>query len=350
MAQTLLNQVRETARLKHFSMRTEDAYVQWIKRFVLFHNKRHPVEMGELEIRRFLLYLAQEKYVSSSTQNQALNALNFLYEDVLHKKLASFGDIEHAHREPRLPVVFSKREVKAVLNNLSGTTKLVSSLLYGSGLRLMEALRLRVNDIDFDNNIIIVRHGKGDKDRRVPLPQILIRRLQMQLEKVHLIHQQDLLDGCGDALLPDAFQMKSKNASKELGWQFLFPAARRGVDPRTGVIVRHHLHPSYFQREVKEAITKASLNKNGSCHSFRHSFATHLLEDGHDIRTVQELLGHKDVRTTMIYTHVLNRKGLTVRSPLDTPIIDTDHQLESLTNGRKELPPRSSRALPPPKV
>jgi integron integrase len=318
MAQTLLNQVRETARLKHYSARTEDSYVQWIKRFVLFHNKRHPVEMGELEIRSFLLHLAQEKYVSSSTQNQALNALIFLYTQVLHKKLGSIGDIEHAQRSIRLPVIFSRKEVKTILGHTSGTTKLLTALLYGSGLRLLEALRLRVNDVDFDNNIIIVRHGKGDKDRRVPLPQVLVRDIQMQLEKVHLLHQQDILDGYGEALLPDAFQIKSKKASKELGWQFLFPSSRRGADPRTGLIVRHHLHPSYLQREVKEAINKASLNKNGSCHSFRHSFATHLLEDGHDIRTVQELLGHKDVRTTMIYTHVLNRKGLSVRSPLDT--------------------------------
>jgi integron integrase len=318
MAQKLLDQVRDTIRLKHLSARTEDSYIQWIKRFVLFHHKRHPAEMGELEIRSFLLYLAQEKYVSSSTQNQAFNALIFLYNNVLHKKLGDLGTIERAQRSIRLPVVFSRNEVKTVLNHTSGLTKLVVALLYGSGLRLLEALCLRVNDIDFENNIIIVRHGKGDKDRRVPLPQSLIKDLRLQIEKTRLIHQQDIHDGFGNALLPDAFQIKSKNASKELGWQFLFPASRRGIDYRTGLIVRHHLHPSYFQREVKQAIQRASLNKDGSCHSFRHSFATHLLEDGHDIRTVQELLGHKDVRTTMIYTHVLNRKGLAVRSPLDT--------------------------------
>jgi integron integrase len=318
MAPKLLDQAREVARLKHLSPRTEKAYVQWIKRFILFHNKRHPIEMGEQEIRKFLSYLATGKYVSSSTQNQALNALNFLYSDVLHKKLGDFGDIEHAHREPRLPVVFSKREAKAILNNLSGTTKLATSLLYGSGLRLLESLRLRVNDIDFDNHVIIVRHGKGDKDRRVPLPESLIKNLQLQCDKIRLLHKQDIQEGFGDALLPDAFQIKSKRASKELGWQFLFPASKRGVDSRTGLVVRHHLHESFFQREIKDAIQRANVLKNGSCHSFRHSFATHLLEDGHDIRTVQELLGHKDVRTTMIYTHVLNKKGLTVRSPLDT--------------------------------
>jgi len=318
MAQTLLNQVRETVRLKHLSPRTEDSYVQWIKRFILFHNKRHPVEMGEKEIRSYLIYLAREKYVSSSTQNQALNALIFLYHQVLHKKLGDIGNVERAQREPRLPVVFSKKEAKAIINNLSGTTKLVASLLYGSGLRLLEALRLRVNDLDFDNNIIVIRHGKGDKDRRVPLPQSLIKDIQLQCEKVNLLHKKDLQEGYGEALLPDAFQIKSKRASKELGWQFLFPASKYGTDIRTGLVVRHHLHETYFQREIKNAIQKSNIMKNGSCHSFRHSFATHLLEDGHDIRTVQELLGHKDVRTTMIYTHVLNKKGLTVRSPLDT--------------------------------
>ncbi|MGD0037016.1 MAG: integron integrase [Bacteroidota bacterium] len=318
MAQTLLNQVRDTARLKHLSPRTEDSYVQWIKRFILFHNKRHPVEMGEKEIRSYLIYLAREKYVSSSTQNQALNALIFLYHQVLHKKLGNIGDIERAQREPRLPVVFSKKEAKAIINSLSGTAKLVASLLYGSGLRLLEALHLRINDIDFDNNIILIRHGKGDKDRRVPLPQSLIKDIQLQCEKVNLLHKKDLQEGYGEALLPDAFQIKFKRASKELGWQFLFPASKYGADIRTGLVVRHHLHETYFQREIKNAIRKSNILKNGSCHSFRHSFATHLLEDGHDIRTVQELLGHKDVRTTMIYTHVLNKKGLTVRSPLDT--------------------------------
>ncbi|MGD1046333.1 MAG: integron integrase [Bacteroidota bacterium] len=318
MSPKLLDQVRETLRLKHLSLRTEDSYVQWIKRFILFHNKRHPAEMGEKEIRSYLIHLAREKYVSSSTQNQALNALIFLYHQVLHKKLGDIGDVERAQREPRLPVVFSKKEAKTILHNLSGTTKLVASLLYGSGLRLLEALRLRVNDVDFDNHVIIVRHGKGDKDRRVPLPESLVQDLQLQCEKVHLLHKQDAQEGFGDVLLPDAYQIKSKRASKELGWQFLFPASKRGADIRTGLVVRHHLHESYFQREIKNAIQKSNILKNGSCHSFRHSFATHLLEDGHDIRTVQELLGHSDVRTTMIYTHVLNKKGLAVRSPLDT--------------------------------
>jgi integron integrase len=273
--------------------------------------------MGESEIRQFLSYLAQHKHVSSSTQNQALNALNFLYKDVLHKKLGSFGNIERARRSDRLPVVFSLKEVKAILAQLSGTTKLIASLLYGSGLRVLEALRLRIQDLDFDNHTIIVRHGKGDKDRHVPLPRSLIHNLELQREKVRIQHLQDIQEGYGEAILPDALQVKSKYASKELGWQFLFPSSKRSADPRTGLIARHHMHDTLIQREVKEAIRKANILKNGSCHSFRHSFATHLLEDGHDIRTVQELLGHKDVRTTMIYTHVLNRKGITVRSPLD---------------------------------
>jgi integron integrase len=318
MAPKLLDQVREVARLKHLSKRTEDSYLQWIKRYILHHKKRHPLHMGESEIRQFLSYLAQDKHVSSSTQNQALNALNFLYKDVLHKKLGDFGNIERAQRQPRLPVVFSKKEARTIINNLSGTTKLITSLLYGSGLRVLEAIRLRVQDIDFENNVIIVRHGKGDKDRHVPLPQTIIRDLELQREKVRIQHLQDLGEGYGDAVLPDALQAKSKYASKEFGWQFLFPSIKRSADPRSGLIARHHLHDTLIQREVKEAIRKTNIPKNGSCHSFRHSFATHLLEDGHDIRTVQELLGHADVRTTMIYTHVLNRKGLTVRSPLDT--------------------------------
>jgi integron integrase len=318
MSSKLLDQVREVARLIHLSKRTEDSYVQWIKRYILHHNKRHPIEMGETEIRQFLSYLAQDKHVSSSTQNQALNALVFLYKHVLHKHLGDFGNIERAQRSNRLPVVFSLKEVKLILAQLSGTTRLITSLLYGSGLRVLEALRLRMHDLDFVNNIIIVRHGKGDKDRRVPLPQSLITDLELQCEKVCLLHRQDLREEYGEALLPDALQIKSKNASKERGWQFLFPSSKRSADPRTGLIARHHLHDTLIQREVKEAIRKAKILKNGSCHSFRHSFATHLLEDGHDIRTVQELLGHKDVRTTMIYTHVLNKKGLTVRSPLDS--------------------------------
>jgi integron integrase len=297
----LLDQVRETARLKHLSRRTEEAYVQWIKRFILFHKKRHPMALGENEVRQFLIYLVQSKYVSSSTQNQALNAIIFLYKQVLNKPLGMFGNIPRGQRTVRLPVVFSHSEAQVILHNLQGIPKLVASLLYGSGLRLLEAVRLRIQDIDFENNYIIVREGKGEKDRYVPLPQKFILALQRQIERVELLHKEDLAEGYGEALLPDALQLKFKNASKELGWQYVFPATQRSADPRTGLILRHHIHVTLVQRAVKEAINKSGIHKNGSCHSFRHSFATRLLEDGHDIRTVQDLLGHKDVRTTMIY-------------------------------------------------
>jgi integron integrase len=276
------------------------------------------MELGENEIRSFLTYLACDKYVSSSTQNQALNAIIFLYSQVLHKSLGSFGDVPRAQRSARLPVVFSRNEVHMILDHLQGTPKLIAKLLYGSGLRLLEALRLRVQDIDFDNNYIIVRQGKGDKDRRTTLPAQTVRDLQLQIKKIKILHQQDIADGYGDALMPDALQIKFKNASREIGWQFIFPSAQRSADPRTGLVVRHHLHVTNIQRAVTEAIKQTGIQKKGSCHSFRHSFATHLLESGYDIRTVQELLGHSDVRTTMIYTHVLNKKGLAVRSPLDT--------------------------------
>jgi integron integrase len=317
MALKLLDKVRETARVKHLSIRTENAYLQWIKRFILFHHKRHPVEMGENEIRSFLTYLACDKYVSSSTQNQALNAIIFLYSQVLNKQLGSFGDIPRGQRSIRLPVVFSRSEVRIIINHLHGTSKLVAKLLYGSGLRLLEALRLRVKDVDFGNNFIIVRQGKGDKDRHTPLPAQIIRDLRLQIKKVSILHQQDLAEGYGDAILPDALHEKFKNASHEIGWQYIFPSSQRSIDPRTGAVIRHHIHVTSIQRAVADAVQQAGIQKKGSCHSFRHSFATHLLESGYDIRTVQELLGHSDVRTTMIYTHVLNRKGLTVRSPLD---------------------------------
>ena len=317
MATKLLDQVQQVIRLKHLSLRTEEAYLNWIKRYVVFHNKRHPLELGEQDARAFLAYLAQDKYVSSSTQNQALNAILFLYKEVLQQPLGKLQDVPRAQRSVRLPVVFSKTEVNAIFEQMSGITKLIAKLLYGSGMRLMEVLRLRVHDIDFANSYIVVRQGKGDKDRHVPLPKKVVSDLKLQIEKVKLLHQQDLNDGFGEAYMPDALQVKFKNASKELGWQYLFPSSQRSPDPRTGVILRHHLHVTLIQRAVKEAVHKANIQKKGSCHSFRHSFATHLLEDGHDIRTVQELLGHRDVRTTMIYTHVLNRKGLAVRSPLD---------------------------------
>ena len=317
MAAKLLDRVRETIRLKHLSSRTEEAYVHWIKEFILFHNKQHPADLGESEIRAYLSHLAQHEFVSSSTQNQALNAIIFLYSKVLNKKIGDIGPVVRAKRSARLPVVFSQSEVQQILSLMSGTPKLVASLLYGSGLRLLEALRLRLKDIDFDRNIITVREGKGSKDRIVPLPQSLIPQLRTQIEKVKIQHEQDLADGHGDVKLPDSFGIKSPNASRLPGWQFLFPASRISTDPVTIKLYRHHLHDSHIQREVTLALRKSGILKRGSCHTFRHSFATHLLENGYDIRTVQELLGHADVRTTMIYTHVLNRGGISVKSPLD---------------------------------
>ncbi|MEW5800329.1 MAG: integron integrase [Bacteroidota bacterium] len=317
MQQKLLDAVRETVRLKHLSLRTEDAYIAWIKEFVLFHNKRHPNEMGEPEIRSFLSYLAQRKSVSSSTQNQALNAIIFLYVQVLGKKIGEIGPVIRAHRTKRLPVVFSQDEVREILGQMNGTPKLVASLLYGSGLRLMEAIRLRIGDLDFDRNIIVVRRGKGDKDRVAPLPLTLVPSLKTQVKKVEAIHEQDCREGFGEAMLPGALNIKYPLASKALSWQFLFPSDRRSRDPRSGMLFRHHIHDSYIQREVSKAVDRTGITKRGTCHSFRHSFATHLLEKGYDIRTVQDLLGHADVRTTMIYTHVLNRGGISVKSPLD---------------------------------
>ncbi len=317
MASILLDNVKETVRLLHLSRRTEEAYVHWIKHFIVYHNKKHPVEMAEPEIRSFLSYLAQQKRVSASTQNQALNALIFLYNKVLHKKLGSLGKIERAQRSYRIPVVFSVPEVQSILSNLDGTVKLIVSLLYGSGLRLLEALRLRVNDIDFEMNIITIRHGKGDKDRVAPLPFSIKEQLRIQIQKVTILHSQDMIDGYGEVILPDALSIKYPASAKSIQWQFVFPASKRSKDPRSGKFVRYHLHESTVQRCVANAIRASGISKNGSCHSFRHSFATHMLEHGYDIRTVQDLLGHKDVRTTQIYTHVLNKRGLAVISPFD---------------------------------
>jgi integron integrase len=297
----LLDQVRQCIRLKHLSKRTEEAYVYWIRQFILFHNKRHPKDMAETEIRQFLSHLAIEKQVASSTQNQALNALLFLYRDILKKSLGRIGDIERAKREKHIPVVFAKEEARSILSKLTGEYKLIAGLLYGSGLRLMECIRLRVQDIDFAANHIVVNDAKGNKGRVTILPAKLKESLRRQIDNVRSLHQFDLQQGYGEVLLPHAYKRKSPLSAKTLGWQFLFPSKNRSGDPRSGMIMRHHLDESGVQRALKEAIGKTEIVKNGSPHSFRHSFATHLLEDGHDIRTVQELLGHKDVRTTMIY-------------------------------------------------
>jgi integron integrase len=313
----LLDQVREAIRMRHYSVRTEEAYVGWIKRFILFHGKRHPLEMGEDEIRQFLSALAVHGQVSASTQNQALCALVFLYRHVLGQSLGWLDDIARAKRPQRLPVVLTKPEVKALLGALEGVHWIMASLLYGAGLRLLECLRLRVKDIDFGSHQIVLREGKGNKDRRTILPAAVHELLTAHLEQVRQRHQHDLAQGFGRVFVPNALQRKYPHASREWGWQWVFPSSQISLDPRSGEHRRHHLHESVLQRAVKEAARNIGLTKPASCHTLRHSFATHLLEDGYDIRTIQELLGHQDVKTTMIYTHVLNRGGQGVYNPMD---------------------------------
>ena len=313
----LLDQVREVIRIKRYSIRTEEAYVQWIKRFILFHDKRHPRDMGPEEIRQFLTHLAMTRRVAASTQNQALSAILFLYKSVLQQDIGWIDEIVWAKKPKRLPVVLTREEVKTVLQRLSGPTWLMASLLYGAGLRLNECLRLRVKDVDVSYHQITVRDGKGAQDRVTMLPERLKESLQAHLQTVQQLHQRDLEDGFGNVYLPDALARKYPNASREWAWQYVFPAARRSRDPRSGTIRRHHVMPLVLQRAVKAAVRQTGIAKAASCHSFRHSFATHLLENGADIRTVQELLGHKDIKTTIIYTHVLHRGGPGTRSPLD---------------------------------
>jgi integron integrase len=320
----LLDQVRDAARLKHYSIRTEQAYVNWIKRYILFHNIRHPKEMGNSEIEVFLTHLAVKENVAASTQNQALSALLFLYREVLRQELGPI-DALRAQKPKRLPTVLTREEVHRVLAQLSGTRRLMAQLLYGSGLRLMECMRLRVKDVDFGQHQIVVRDGKGNRDRVTMLPESLVTPLQEHLLRVKRLHDEDLARGHGAVYLPYALERKYPNANREWIWQYVFPSERLSKDPRSGVMRRHHLHESSLQKAVRNAAKRAGLNKHVTCHTFRHFlrqaqdklFATHLLENGYDIRTVQELLGHKDVKTTMIYTHVLNRGGLAVRSPLD---------------------------------
>jgi integron integrase len=313
----LLDQVRDAIRARHYSPRTEDTYVHWIKRFIFFHNKRHPIEMAETDIARFLSSLATQSRVSASTQNQALNAILFLYRVVLQKSIGYVDGVIRAKRPQRLPVVLTKDEVKSVLDALRDTPWLMALLLYGAGLRLMECCHLRVKDIDFAQNQILVRSGKGDKDRHTTLPAVVKAPLLRHLDLVRRQHENDIAKGVGRVALPDALERKYPNAGKEWGWQWVFPATSHFTDAITGEKRRHHLHESVLQRAFKEARLKARVSKPASCHTLRHSFATHLLEDGYDIRTVQELLGHKDVSTTMIYTHVLNRGGRGVHSPAD---------------------------------
>ncbi len=313
----LLEEVRHAIRIRRLSYRTEQAYVEWVKRFILFHGKRHPKEMGASEIEAFIAHLVKERNVAPSTQNQALHALLFLYREVLLIELPRIG-ISAARKQPRLPEVFTREETQRILAQLEGKKWLMASLLYGTGMRLRELLRLRVKDIDFQQNQITVRQGKGDKDRVTMLPLSLKEPLRKHLIKVKEAHEIDLREGFGNVDLPFALEKKYPQAAREWKWQYVFPAPRRSRDPHSGAERRHHLDPSVLQKAVKEAMRKASITKHGSCHTFRHSFATHLLEAGYDIRTVQELLGHEDVSTTMVYTHVLNRGGLGVRSPLDS--------------------------------
>lgn len=317
----LLERVRLAIRARHYSRRTEEAYSAQMKRFIFFHGKRHPSEMGEREIAQFLSSLANDFHVSASTQNQALNALLFLYNEVLEKKIGLVEGIVRAKRSKRLPVVLTKEEVKRVLDCMNGTPWLMAVLLYGAGLRLMECCRLRIKDIDFSRNQIVVRAGKGDKDHYTMLPAAVKEPLLRHLQAVRRQHQEDLRKGLGRVALPNALERKYPNAGREWGWQWAFPATSHYTDTVTREKRRHHLHESVLQRAFKEARLKAGLSKPATCHTLRHSFATHLLEDGYDIRTVQELLGHTDVTTTMIYTHVLNRGGRGVRSPADSWVV-----------------------------
>lgn len=315
----LLDQVREVIRIKHYSIRTEQAYVQWIRRYIIYHGRRHPKELGAPELSAFLSALAVQGRVSASTQNQALNAILFLYREVLKTTLPWLEGVQRAKKPQHLPVVLTRDEVKHVLANLDGTVWLMAAVTYGAGLRLQECLRLRVKDLEFTRSEILIRDGKGQKDRITMLPRNLVDPLRTHLAKVRQLHEQDLAEGFGRVYLPFALDRKYPNAEREWSWQYIFPSVRRSTDPRSGIERRHHCDPAVLQRAMKQAVRTAQIVKPASVHTLRHSFATHLLESGYDIRTVQELLGHSDVKTTMIYTHVLNRGGRGVVSPLDTP-------------------------------
>jgi integron integrase len=313
----LLDLVRQVIRSKHYSRRTEEAYVDWITRYVRFHKTRHPRDLGSAEVTAFLTHLAVDLDVASSTQNQARSALLFLYRDVLSIPLEAPQNVVAAKMPRRLPTVLTSDEVRSVLRQMSGEHRLMAQLLYGSGLRLMECLRLRVKDLDFAQHQLTVRDGKGMHDRVTMLPDVLTAPLQVHLQLVRRTFDEDVEHGYGEVYLPFALERKYQNASREWAWQYVFPSDRLSTDPRGGQIRRHHRDERGLQAAVKAAVRAAGITKPASCHTFRHSFATHLLEDGYDIRTVQELLGHADVKTTMIYTHVLNRGGRGVRSPLD---------------------------------
>ncbi len=331
----LLDRVREAIRARHYSLRTEEAYVGWIRRFILFHKKRHPLEMAEPEINAFVTHLAVQSSIGASTQTQALSALMFLYRHVLRKPLPDLDTVIRAKRPGRLPSVLTRSEVRRILGRMNGTPRLVATLLYGTGMRLLECLRLRVKDLEFGNNRIIVRDTKVGEDRVVPFPVVARAEMPSWLSRVKRIHDGDLADGFGGVYLPDAIARKFPGSEREWGWQYVFPGEHRSHDPRGGELRRrpgsaapvltptgqperrHHLHETVIQRALRRAVLDVGISRRISCHTFRHSFATHLLEEGYDIRTIQELLGHRDVKTTMIYTHVLNRGGRGVRSPVD---------------------------------
>ena len=313
----LLQQVREKIRYKHYSIRTEAVYIDWIKRFIFFHERRHPRDMGAAEIERFLTHLAVEGKVAAATQNQAKSALLFLYREVLEVQLPWLDNIESAKTPKRLPVVLTQAEVLAILLQMEGRQQLIGRLLYGTGMRILECLRLRVKDIDFTRSEILIRDGKGFKDRVTMLPRALHAPLHAHLRLIKTAHEEDLAEGFGYVEMPFALSRKYPGRDREWGWQYVFPAAARSVDPRSGAVRRHHLMEKCVQRAMRRAVLTAGVNKPATPHTLRHSFATHLLEGGYDIRTVQELLGHADVSTTMIYTHVLNRGGRGVVSPLD---------------------------------
>jgi integron integrase len=314
----LLDQVSETLRTKHYAYRTEQTYLDWIKRYIIFHKKRHPKDMGANEIREFIAYLATERKVAASTQNQALSAIIFLYRMVLEQDIILPPGLVNPSRPKRLPTVLTHAEAMSVINHMRGTPRLMTKILYGSGLRLMECMRLRVKDIDFENHQIIVRGGKGDDDRLTILPDSVAIEIKHMLQDVKALHDKDLREGYGETALPNALGVKYKNAGKEWVWQYIFPASQRSIDPLSGVIRRHHLDESVLQKAIRNAAQLVKIDKPVTPHTFRHSFATQLLQNGYDIRTIQELLGHKDVKTTMIYTHVLNRGPKAVRSPLDS--------------------------------
>lgn len=313
----LLERLREAIRVRQYSPRTAEAYSAWVRRYVVFHGYRHPEALGADDVARWLSSLAAEGGVSASTQTQALSAVLFLYRHVIGRDIGWLDQVVRAKQPVRVPVVLTTDEVRSVLERLDGTPKAVATLMYGSGLRVLEALQVRVKDLDFGARELVVRRGKGARDRVTMLPDAARPLLERQLERVRALHQRDLAGGAGRAPMPGAYERKSPAAAKEWGWQFVFPARRVWVEPATGERRRYHLHESVVQRAVKDAVRASGITKRATCHTFRHSFATHLLQSGYDIRTVQELLGHRDVSTTMIYTHVLNRGGYGVRSPLD---------------------------------